>query len=281
MALDALALTKWSARFLTLLEDAHVFKLGTNRNYEGEVQAAAALKVFTDPEVTTTAYARGDTITYSRLTPGEQVLVIDQRQVWAIRVDSLEKLLARGSLWERALKRGAWQLADDVDDFIRDAMDSATPTAQTLTARTIGLGMGLANAYELLVDLDKALTKANVPPDGRHVFISPDYEGFLTKDPRFSSFNTAEARKTIRGTAIGMVSNMEVHVSNNLVVSGTTYTIQAAWDGAMTYAEQLSEIRQIPVTAGDKDERADSELVFGGKVLLPMGLANCDVQFAV
>lgn len=280
MALDASAITKWSGRHLQLLQDAHVFKLGTNQNYEGDIKYANAVKIFTPPEVTTSSYARDGTITYTRPTPGEQVLVIDQRQSWGIKIDSLEKQLTMSSLWEDTIKRGAWQLADDVDDFIRDAMDAATPSASTLTARTIGLGLGLANAYELLVDLDKVLDKNNVPRDGRHAFINPDFEGFLTKDPRFSSFNTAEARKTIKGTPIGMVANLDVHVSNNLVVSGSTYTIQVAWKGAMTYAEQLSELRHITQTAGDYDERVDAELVFGGKVLQPQGLANCNVQFA-
>lgn len=283
MALDALAMTKWSAKVLQTLEDAHVFKMGTNQDYEGEVKFNEAVKIFMAPEVTTSSYARDGSITYSRPTPGEQLLVIDQRQYFGLKVDNLEKQLAsKGgtSMWEKTIQRGAYQLADDVDDFIRDTMNSGTPSAQTLTSRTIGLGLN-ANAYDLLVDLSKTLSKANVPAAGRHVFINPDFEGFLVKDPRFTSFNTADARKQIRGTAIGRVEFMDVHVSNNLVVSGSTYTIQACWDGAMTYAEQLSDLRYIPVTAGDKDERVDSELVFGGRVVQPVGLANCDVQFAV
>lgn len=283
MALDAAAMTKWSAKMLTTLEDAHVFKLMTNQDYEGEVKEAAALKIFSVPEVTTSAYARGDTITYARPTPGEQILVIDQRQTFGLRVDNLENQLASAgglSLWEKTIQRGAFQLADDVDDFIRDAMNTNTPSGSTLTSRTIGLGLN-ASAYDLLVDLSITLDNNNVPRAGRHVAIPPAYKGFLTKDPRFTSFNTAEAVKNIRGAPIGMVEDLEVHVSNNVAVSGSTYTIQAAWDGAMTYGEQLSDLRYIPVTAGDKDERVDSELVFGGKVTQPQGLANCDVSFAV
>ncbi len=282
MALDAAAMTKWSGKMLKELRDAHVFKLMTNQDYEGDVKYAAALKIFSVPEVTTTSYTRDGTITYSRPTPGELVLVIDQRQIFALKVDNLEKQLASAgglSLWEKTIQRGAFQLADDVDDFIRDAMNTGTPSANTLTSRTIGLGLN-ANAYDLLVDLSTTLDNNNVPRQGRHVAIPPAYKGFLTKDPRFTSFNTAEAVSNIRGKPIGMVENLEVHVSNNVAVSGTTYTIQAAWDGAMTYGEQLEDLRYIPVTAGDKDERVDSELVFGGKVIVPQGLANCDVQFA-
>ena len=282
MPFDAAAMTKWSAKMLNDLRDAHVFKEMTNQDYEGEVRFAANLKIFMVPEVTTTTYARGDTITYNRPTPGELNLVIDQRNIFALKIDKLEQQLASAgglALWEKTIRRGAFQLADDVDDFIRDAMDSGTPSANTLTSRTIGLGLN-ASAYELLVDLSTTMDEDNIPREGRHVAISPAYKGFLTKDPRWTSYNTAEAVKNIRGAPIGKVEDLEVHVSNNLAVSGTTFTIQAAWDGAFTYGEQLEELRHIPVTAGDKDERVDSELVFGGKVIVPQGLANCDVQFA-
>ena len=113
------------------------------------------------------------------------------------------------------------------------------------------------------------------------MFICPAYKGFLTKDPRFTSFNTAEAVKNIRGAVIGMVEDMEVHVSNNLVLSGSTYTIQACWKGAATYAEQLSELEMFERFEDSFDQGYRSELVFGGKVTHPQGLANCDVQFAV
>lgn len=282
MALDAAFQTKWSAKMIEDLRDAHVFKMGTNQDYQGDVVENAVLKIFMVPSVTTSSLTIGGTITYTRPTPGEMQLVIDQRQYFALRVDKLEQQLASAgglTLWEKTIQRGAYELADDVDDFIRDTMQTDTPSANQLTARTIGLGLN-ANAYELLVDLSVTLDNNNVPRMGRHVFIPPAYKGFLTKDPRFTQYNTAEAVKNIRGAPIGMVEDMEVHVSNNIALSSTTYTIQACWEGGFTYGEQLSDLRYIPVTAGDVDERVDSELVFGGKTTVPQSLASCDVQFA-
>src|SRR3990167_2021840 len=203
MTIDALAQTKWSAKLLQDLRDAHVFKLGTNQNYEGEIKYAAALKIHQATRPSTSAYTREGTVTWSRLPVGEQILVSDQRQYFARKVDNLEKHLAinGGALIAEEIRGGAWELADDVDDFIRDAMNSATPSANTLTSRTIGLGLN-ASAFDLLVDLGTVLDKMNVPRTGRHAFINPDYEGFLTKDPRVTSFNTSEARKSIRGTPL-------------------------------------------------------------------------------
>lgn len=282
MALDALAVTKWSGRHLAALTDAHVFKLGTNRNYEGEIKFAAALKIFQATRPTTAAYTRDTTtISYTRLTPSEQVLNIDQRQYWQMKVDNLEKHLAiaGGSIWEEQIKGGAWELADDVDDFIRDAMSTATPSGATLTARTIGLGLN-ANAYDLIVDMSVELDEVNVPRTGRHVFVPPAFCGFLNKDPRFVSFNTDKARATIRGEAVGMIQYMTIHESNNIALSGTTYTVQGAWDQAYTYAEQLAEMEFFDKLEGSFDQAVRAELVFGGKAIQPQGLVKCAVQFA-
>lgn len=282
MALDPVIMAKQAAKFLNLLSDSHVFKLGTNQDYEGDVAYTNQLEILTEPEVTTTSYTRDGTITYVRPTPGKQYMVVDQRQVFALKEDDLEKKLASTAgtkMWERTMKRGAWQLADDVDDFIRDLMYNGTMSSNILTNRTIGLGMN-ASAYETIVDLVKAVKKQNVPNSELHVFIDPDFEGFLTKDGRFTGHNTAEARKTIRGMAIGQVEFADVHVTNNTYRSGSTYRIQLAWEGSTTYAEQMRDMRHIPVTAGDFDERVDSQLVFGGKVTQPQGLAYVDVQYA-
>ncbi len=282
MAWDALAQTKWSAKHLQVLTDAHVFKLGTNQDYEGEVKFAAALKIFMAARPQTAAYVRDTTtITYTRLTPSEQVLAITERQYWQFKVDDLEKHLAigGGSMFSEQVEGGAWELADDVDDFLRDLMDAGTPTANTLAARTLGLGLN-SNTYDLLVDLSRVLTENNVPKSGRHVFIPPLAEGLLNKDERFVSFNTAEARRQIKGMPIGMVQDMDVHVSNNIVLSGSTYTIQAAWVKATTYAEQLSDIQHFEKLEASFDQAVRSELVFGGKVVQPQALSNCDVQFA-
>lgn len=283
MTLDPAAVTKWSGKLLKDLRDAHVYKRMTNQNYEGEIKMASMVKILQASRPATNAYTREGTVTWERIPVGEMQLVIDQRRYFARKVDNLEKHLAMagGAIIAEEIRGGAWELADDVDDFLRDTMSANTPSANQLTERTVGLGGGLANAYELLVDLSKVLDKANIPQTGRHVAITPDYAGFLTKDPRWSSFNTADAQRTIRGQPIGRVEFMDVHISNNAEVSGSTYTIQAAWDQATTYAEQLSKMETFEKFEDSFDQGYRSELVFGGKVLVPQGLAYCKVQFAV
>lgn len=282
MALDALAIVKWSAKSLVDLRDAHVYKLMTNQDYADEIRYAAAVKIFMAAHPSTAAYTRDSTtVTYERLTPSEQVFIVDQRKYWGIKVDDLEKHLALGGgrIWEEEIRNGTWELADDVDDFINDLMATATPTDNTLAARTLGLGLN-ANAYDLLVDMSVTLKKNNVPQTMLHVAVPPAFVGLLYKDERFVSFNTERARQLIRGEPVGVVQNLTIHETNNVTVSGTTYTIQAAWEKATTYGEQLNDIQYFEKFEGTFDQGAREELVFGGKVTQPQGLVKCNVQFA-
>lgn len=283
MALDPLAMTVWSDKYVQSFNDAHVFKKGTNQNYDDEIKANAAVKIFTPARPTTAAYTRDSTtITYQRLTPGEQVFIVDQRQHWGIKVDSLEKHIAQGGgrMWEEEIRGGAWELEDDVDDFLRDLMIAGTATANVLNARTLGTGALVSKAFDLITEFETTLKTRNVPPGGWHLFVPPAFSGLLARDDRFTGFNTSDARRTIRGGIETVIRGFEYHETNNDYVSGSSHTIIACTDQATTYGEQLSELRHIPVTAGDYDERCDSELVFGGKVIRPEGICTCVVQFA-
>lgn len=287
MALDPLAITKWSSRVLEQLRDAHVYKLGTNSDYEGEIKFADAVKIFTAPRFTTSAYTKTQnpltaSVTYQEISPAEQLLTIANRQYFAGSTDNLEKLIAMmgGKMWEEAIQGGAWELADDVDDEIASVMAAGVSATNVLAARTLGLGLN-ARAFDLLVDMKTAFQKANVPPNRRHVFVPPEFAGLLSKDDRFTGFNTPNASANIRGDLIySGIQTMTLHETNNAPVSGTTYTIIAAWEGACTTAEQLNEIEYFDKFENSFNKGVRQEVVWGSKVTVPQGIVTCSVQFA-
>lgn len=283
MSLDALAITKWSSKLIADLRDAHVYKLGTNQDYEDEIKYAAAVKIFQAPRFQTAAYTRDSTsVSYVRMSPAEQVFIVDQRQYFGGKVDNLEKLIAMagGRIWEESIQGGAWELADDVDDYIAAALAAGVASANVMPARTIGLGLN-ANAFDWLVEAKILFQKANIPPNMRHVFAPPEFFGFLAKDSRFTGFNTTDAQTNIRGLQTGkVVQGFTLHETNNAPVSGTTYTVMAVWEKAMTYGEQLAEIQYFEKFEASFDQGVRQELVFGGKVTQPQGIASCAMQFA-
>lgn len=282
MSLDPTAITKWSTKLIADLRDAHVYKMGTNQDYEEDIRYAAAVKIFQAPRFQTASYTRDSTsVSYSRMNPTEQVFIVDQRQYFGGKVDDLEKLIsmAGGRIWEESIQGGAWELADDVDDYIAAAMAAGVATDNVMTARTIGLGLN-ANAFDFCVEAKILFQKKNVPPNRRHLFAPPEFFGFLAKDERFTGFNTPQAVTNIRGEISIPIQGFTLHETNNAPVSGTTYTIIAAWEGAMTYGEQLNEIQYFDKFEASFDQGVRQELVFGGKVTQPQGLATCSVQFA-
>lgn len=283
MALDPAAQTVWADKLELEFRDAHLFQMGTNKDYEGDVRFNEAVKILTPARPTSSAYVRDTTtITYERLTPGEQVFAPDQRTHFGIKVDSLEKHLAKngGKLWEEELRGGAWEMQDDIDDYIRDLMIAGVASANVLNARTLGVGAMTSNAYDLVVEFETTLKNAKVPPGGWHLFVPPEFSGLIARDDRFTGFNTPAARTTIRGGLETQIRGFTYHETTNSSVSGSNYTIIACSERGTTFAEQMSRLRFIEKTAGDFDERADSEVVYGGKVVRPDAIATCVVQFA-
>lgn len=279
--LDNTILEAASAKLLDDYRAAHVFKMGTNQDFEGEVGLGQPLKIFTPVIPESAAYDRGTTITYQDVTPGEQVFTVSQYKTWGLEAEDLEKRFAKAQVWERTIRNGAWRFADDTDTYIADLMVAAVPdnTLHRLTARTIGLGLN-ANAYESLVDLQKLLENLDVPMDDCHVFVPPTFEGFLLKDDRYVSFNTPEAQKNLRGQSIGRASFMTVHKTTKVPTDGDYSQIVACHRDATTYAELLEDMQALPIDKDDFKTRVRSRIVFDGKVVMPRGLVMVNVKFA-
>ncbi len=76
------------------------------------------------------------------------------------------------------------------------------------------IAITVKNAYDILVDLDTAMTEANLPRVGRKVVLPAWYIGMLRKDVRFvDNFNVLQ-NGIVEG---GTVANLQLLVSNNVV----------------------------------------------------------------
>ena len=81
--------------------------------------------------------------------------------------------------------------------------------------------------YEILVDLGVTLTANNVPKNGRWVVIAPWMEGMLLKDARFVGFGTDKNGDALANGKIGRAAGFDIRMSNNVPLSGSTYTVIA------------------------------------------------------
>ena len=273
MSIDTFIPTIWAARLLQNLNNAHVFKKMVNTEYEGEIKNQGdSVRINTIGHVTIKDYTKNGAIDAPETLQGaDQTLLIDQAKYFNFEVDNIDKTQARPKAMNEAMREAAWGMADTMDLFLSTLISNGVAAANILTPLNVGTGVGDGNLYETIVDLETKLDINNTPSVERFCVISPAHHGLLMKDPRFTSFATSQADAYIRGKVLGEVRNFQIYKSNNLP---TTSTILAGYKGAVTFADQISELNAFKPEGSFSD--AVKELhVYGGKVTRPANLAKC------
>lgn len=274
MSVDNFKPQIWTAKLLENLEHDHVYaKLG-NRDYEGEIKAKGdSVRINSIGPINVSAYTpNSTTITWQELQDASQVLVVDKDYYFAFYLEDVDKAQANIDLMNKSMKRASWELAETADDLIAAYLYAQTAAANILTAVTVGTGAGDDDAYETLVDLEVKLDEADVPGSGRWCVIPPWYYGLLDKDPRFVSFGTDKNRATMRGEPIGQLRNFTLYKSNNVPTSGDASYIQAGYEDAFTFAEQILKTEAMRLQTAFRDG-VRGQHVYGYKVTRPQGLA--------
>ena len=297
--------TIWSAGFLFNLNKAHVHADVLNRDYEGEIQAAGdTVKISSIGRVTINAYTRNSglggteaspTVTAIRrpeiLQGSSLFLTIDQQEYFNFAIDDVDAFQQKPKLMDKAMKEAAYAMANEVDQFVNSTLQTgvsgtADDTGNRLSARSIGVGAGDDDAYEMLVDLGVKLQESDVTGPMWSI-IPPWMHGMLLKDVRFTNYGTEQNRSVLENGLIGRAAGFELRVSNNLsgttsgtlAVAGQAYTVLAGVKEAATYAEQIQSIEAFrPDDAfGDAVKGLHN---YGAKVTRPFALASCAVTQA-
>jgi hypothetical protein len=276
MSVESYKPTIWAKRALRHLENAHVYVKCVNREYEGEIRGmGSSVRINTVGDITIRDYVINTALTRENVHTTSQTLLVDQQKYFDYEVDEIDrKQAAAPNLIDDFLRRGMYQMAETMDDFLATTLTGSIATGNILTALTsVGTGVGDDDAYEALVNLRVKLLEANVPDNDLWTVIPPWFEGLLRQDARFVSFGTGESRRTIRGEAIGAIWGMTVHVSNNVPVAASAYDVIAGWKGACTYAEQMIEHEAYKPQDAFSDAIKHLQ-VYGAKVTRPSALAK-------
>ena len=305
MTVDNFIPTLWSEKFQEQLEKAHVYANCVNRDYEGDIKNFGdTVRVNTVGPVTISSYTKNTINLTPELIQGAgQAMTIDQADYFYFALDDVDKAQLKGSVMEQAMKRASYGMKDVTDQYLADLiaasvhedniLEAGVTNSSTTNPILVGTGAGDADAYELLVDMSTRMNKANVPGGDRWVVVNPDFIGLLLIDPRFTNFGTPSSLDVIKsGSSAGgsngtllatlnMLTGLNVHVSNNVPVSGSVHTILAGYKGAASYAEQIAEGQPeaFRLQTGFADAVRGLHL-YGGKVFEPAGLAAAYVQYS-
>lgn len=291
----------WSTGFLANLNRAHVFANLLNRDYEGEIQAFGdQVKISSIGRVTINDYTRNaglggtdasPTITAIRrpeIAEGSSLfLVIDQQKYFNVAVDDVDAKQQKPKLMNNIMEEAAYGMANTVDLHLTSTLQTGVAgttddTGNRLDARTIGVGAGDDDAYEMLVDLMVKLKEADVTGPGFWAALPPWIVGMLQKDVRFTNYGTDANRETLLNGVIGRAAGFEISESNNLsgatsgtiAVAGGVYTVLAGVKSAATYAEQINSMDAFRPQDGFNDAVKGLH-IYGAKVTRPFALASC------
>jgi N4-gp56 family major capsid protein len=305
MAIGNFNPTIWSKGFLVNLNKQHVHADVCNRDYEGEIKAQGdTVKISSIGRITVRAYTSNAGLGGTDASPtvtainrpevlqgSSLFLVVDQADYFNFAIDDADAFQQQPKLMNKAMSEAAYAMADAVDQFVNSTLQTGVAgttsgTGNRLTARTVGVGAGDDDAYEMLVDLGVKLREADVTGE-KWAIIPPWMYGMLQKDVRFTNYGTMENRKTLENGSIGRAAGFEIKKSNNLsgATAGTTataggvYTVLAGVKEAATFAEQVDSIQAFKPDDAFADAIKGLHL-YGAKVTRPYALASCEATQA-
>lgn len=266
----------WSAALLTNLRDRLVYgQAGViNRNYEGDIARAGDtvhITSFADPA--TRAYDRNGTISYDTLTDSEAVLTVDQARYFAFSVDDLDRRQALAGFVDEAAVGASYNLAADADAYLSGLMvDDAGTTLDPVDLDS----SSPEDAYDVLVSLRTALSRANTPADGRFVVVPPEMYAVLLKDDRFIRADAAGSADGLRNGQVGRAAGFDVIEANTVPEAAGAFSVIAGHAVACTYAEQIvdTEAIRLETTFGDGVRGLH---LYGAVVTRPDNLAVVEV----
>lgn len=300
--------TLFSNKVLENLDASHVWSNAFNKNYEGEIRGkGSALRIFSFPRPTPASYnvpagaLSSVLISYERLAPTYQELVIDQDKSWAIAEDRVQDMLASPDLFDQLASNAAWELTDLSDRHLAVVLRDAASQTAAITGNGTNsvpiIGHGVTDdmtAYVLMERLMELLKNNSVPSTGLHLFVPTWFMTMLRTDLRFSGFGTDKNRQTARGEAIVELAGITIHETiNALDGAGTSFRttpdsnsqhmLILAWEGASTWAELRDPegmVDTIPASQNvlSHDNLMRARYLWGAKCLIGAGVISNVVQ---
>lgn len=259
----------WSARLLEHLDKVHVYAGLMNRDYEGDIRAFGdTVHINQIGAITINDYTGADIADPEELDSKQMDLVIDQAKYFNFQIRDIDNVQSNPKLVDVAMQRASYGINDVVDNYLAGLLLAGADAANTITAETLTS----ENAYDYLVDLGVRLNENNVPMLGRWVVVPPWFHGLLLKDARFVGNGTGYNQAILQGGWVGDAAGFRIHLSNNVPVTGTTYSIIAGTNAAGSFAEQLVELEAFRLEKNFSDAVKGLH-VYGAKVTQSGALA--------
>lgn len=256
----------------------------TNSDYFGEISGFGdTVRIIKEPNITVSAYVRGQKVTPQNLDDEELTLTVDQANAFAFKVDDIEKQQAHHNWESMAANQGGYRLADAMDTAVLLYMTTQIPAAQVIGTTSVPQDVQVTKTagdftpLELLNRFMRLLDENNVPDESRWFVADPYfYELLGDEDSKLLSDDFAQKGILRNGAiAVGQVRGFTLHKSNNLSTAGSGPSASTNSDYGWVMAGHMSSTataEQITKTESFRDPDSFADVVrglhvYGRKVL--------------
>ena len=274
--------TVWAKSFIANMEKALVYKNVVNTSYQGDIAGGArSVKINEIGKINIGTYTEMTAVTTQLLTSAQKELVIDQQKYFSFSIDDVLKAQSNVGLMEKAMQQAAFNMADDVDEFIGELHDdsgiagSATTSGNSTAALSIyATSPGLDNVLSVFSHAQRYMDEADVPTLGRWCVMPPWLHQYL-KIAQIIDFQTAWGVKggdtTKWGNGyIGKALGFDVYASNNVDYSSALVGARVMFGvpDAISFAGQITKIETVRPESMFADV-VKGLYVYGAKVVRP------------
>ncbi|MFE4919003.1 P22 coat protein - protein 5 domain protein [Streptomyces sp. NPDC056661] len=261
----------WAAQALVSLRKTLVYAGPSvvNHDYEGEIKKLGnVVHIKMVGDVSVSQYNSGDTLTYEDTPDAETTLPIDRADKFSFKIDDIDKAQAGDEMAQR-MDNAAYRMADSADAYVA-GLYTGVQSANSLGTVSITTG---DLAYANLINLGVKLDEANVPEQGRYVVVPPWYYGLLLNNDKFVRVDASGSDQGLRNGIVGRIDGMDVLKSNSVpLVSANNYAVMAGYPGAISFADQMSEVEAFRLQTTFATGVRGLHL-YGAKLVRPDGIA--------
>lgn len=246
MSLQNFIPTIWSAKLIEELQKALVYGGCCNRDYEGEIkQAGDRVRIGGLSAVTIRNYTRNTDIEDPEdVIAATAELVVDQEKYYNFAVDDVDAAQAKPTVMSAAMKNAAYELADTIDQYVRDILIAGVSEDNLLGSDDSDI---VPNAtagtcvYDYILQMGEKLSDSKAPRQGRWIVIPPWWTTKLLADARFTAAPATSTDALVNGF-IGRIGGFNVYESHNVKnTSGDHYKVIAGCNAACTLAIQINK----------------------------------------
>jgi len=265
----------------------------TNNDYFGEIsEFGDTVRIIKEPQLAVSPYSRGTRIAAQDLIDEEIVLVIDQANYFAFKVDDIEEKHAHHNWSSMATDQAGYRLRDAMDSEVLTYMAGQATAALTIgttsTPTQIRPTGGNFTPLGLVARIKRLLDENNVPQEGRWFAADPVYYELLSdEDSKLLNADFTEKGILRNGrVSEGTVRGFDIHESNNLLTGGTGPTATSGANFGVILAGHMSSTasaEQINKTESYRDTESFGDIVrglhlFGRKTLRDDALVRVNYQ---